>query len=74
VEGKMRLKIHTPLIRLSKAEIVKLGYDLGVDFALTHSCYDPDDAGRSCGMCDSCQLRLRGFAEAGISDPLPYRV
>jgi 7-cyano-7-deazaguanine synthase len=70
VEGRTHLQIHTPLIRLSKAEIVKLGKDLGLDFRLTHSCYDPDAAGRSCGQCDSCVLRHKGFEEAGIPDPL----
>jgi 7-cyano-7-deazaguanine synthase len=69
VEGRMGLKIHTPLIRLSKAEIVKLGAQLGLDFSLTHSCYDPDEAGRPCGQCDSCLLRRKGFEEAGVSDP-----
>ena len=70
VEGRMNLTIHTPLIRLSKAEIVKLGAELGVDFSLTHSCYDPDEAGRPCGQCDSCLLRRKGFEAAGITDPL----
>jgi 7-cyano-7-deazaguanine synthase len=70
VEGRTRLQIHTPLIRLSKAEIVKLGKDLGLDFRLTHSCYDPDAAGHPCGQCDSCVLRRKGFEEAGIPDPL----
>jgi 7-cyano-7-deazaguanine synthase len=69
VEGRMGLKIHTPLIRLSKAEIVKLGAQLGLDFSLTHSCYDPDEAGRPCGQCDSCVLRRKGFEEAGEKDP-----
>ena len=69
VEGRTRIKIHTPLIRLSKAEIVKLGRRLGLDFRLTHSCYDPGPAGRSCGQCDSCVLRRKGFKEAGIEDP-----
>jgi 7-cyano-7-deazaguanine synthase len=72
VEGVTRVHIHTPLIRLSKREIIELGRDLGVDFRLTHSCYDPDPAGRSCGRCDSCRLRLKGFAEAGLTDPLEY--
>jgi 7-cyano-7-deazaguanine synthase len=72
VEGRTRLQIHTPLIKLSKSEIIKLGRELGVDFGLTHSCYDPDDLGRPCGLCDSCRLRLRGFAEAGLQDPLQY--
>ena len=70
VEGRTHLQIHTPLIRLSKAEIVKLGKDLGLDFGLTHSCYDPDAAGHPCGQCDSCVLRRKGFEEAGVPDPL----
>jgi len=70
VEGRTQLQIHTPLIRLSKAEIVKLGKDLGLDFSLTHSCYDPDASGRPCGQCDSCVLRRKGFEEASIVDPL----
>lgn len=72
VEGRTHLKIHTPLIELSKCEIIKLGAELGVDFSLTHSCYDPDAQGRACGLCDSCRLRLKGFAEAGWKDPLEY--
>lgn len=64
--------IHAPLIDLSKADIVRLGSGLGVDYASTTSCYDPDSAGRACGECDSCQLRLRGFAEAGLKDPAAY--
>lgn len=71
VEGK-RLTIHTPLISLSKAEIVRRGLDLGVDFSRTHSCYDPTPAGLACGKCDSCRLRLKGFAEAGVVDPVQY--
>jgi 7-cyano-7-deazaguanine synthase len=73
VEGRTRIQIHTPLIQLSKSEIIKLGMDLGVDFRLTHSCYDPDECGRPCGLCDSCRLRLKGFADAGLQDPLEYR-
>ena len=73
VEGRSRLKIHTPLIELSKAGIIRLGLAAGVDFSLTHSCYDPDSAGRSCGQCDSCILRRKGFADAGLADPLEYR-
>ena len=73
VEGNTRVRIHTPLIQLSKAEIVKLAVQLGVDFSLTHSCYDPDAEGRACGACDSCLLRKKGFAEAGVADPVPYR-
>ena len=72
VEGHTHLKIHAPLIQLSKCEIIKLGARLGVDFAMTHSCYDPDANGRSCGLCDSCRLRVKGFAEAGLADPLEY--
>ncbi len=68
VEGRTRLKIHTPLIRLTKAEIVKLGHELGVPFGLTHSCYDPGPDGRPCGQCDACLLRRKGFEEAGIED------
>jgi 7-cyano-7-deazaguanine synthase len=70
VEGRLRVRIHTPLIRLSKAEIVRLGHELGLDFRLTWSCYDPDAAGRPCGQCDSCLLRLKGFLEARVKDPL----
>lgn len=73
VEGRTRLEIHTPLIQLSKCAIIKLGSELGVDFSLTHSCYDPDREGRACGLCDSCRLRLKGFEEAGIKDPIEYR-
>jgi 7-cyano-7-deazaguanine synthase len=72
VEGKTSIRIHTPLIELTKADIIRLGSDLGVDFGLTHSCYDPDDLGRPCGECDSCVLRRKGFAEAGLTDPLDY--
>ena len=68
VEGTTRMRIHTPLIQLSKAEIVRLGAELGVPFGLTHSCYDPDATGRPCGACDSCLLRAKGFREAGIID------
>jgi 7-cyano-7-deazaguanine synthase len=64
--------IHAPLIDMSKAGIIKLGTELGVDYASTTSCYDPDSAGRACGECDACQLRLRGFAEAGLVDPIAY--
>jgi len=72
VEGDGRFIIHTPLINLTKAEIIKTGVRLGVDYGLTHSCYDPAPDGRSCGLCDSCRLRLKGFAEAGLRDPLLY--
>ncbi len=68
IEGKA-FGIHAPLIHLSKAEIIKLGATLGVDFSLTHSCYDPDAAGTPCGRCDSCLIRQRGFEEAGVPDP-----
>ena len=68
VEGRTRIRIHTPLIHLSKADIVKLGRQLGLDFSLTHSCYDPDPQGLPCGQCDACLLRRRGFEEAGIED------
>ena len=74
VEGTRPLKIHTPLIAWSKAEIIRQGLALGVDYGLSHSCYDPDPAtGVACGECDSCQLRLKGFAEVGQPDPIPYR-
>ncbi len=73
VEGHLTFKIHTPLVTLSKAEIIRRGTQLGVDYGLTHSCYDPDAAGRACGKCDSCLLRLKGFAEAGLVDPAPYQ-
>ncbi|SEH03077.1 7-cyano-7-deazaguanine synthase [Nonomuraea solani] len=69
VEGTQRLRIHTPLIELTKAQIIERGLALGVDYSLTHSCYDPDSEGRPCGSCDSCLLRGRGFAEAGLPDP-----
>ncbi|GAF48283.1 7-cyano-7-deazaguanine synthase [Rhodococcus wratislaviensis NBRC 100605] len=72
VEGA-RLRIHTPLISMSKAEIVTTGLRLGVDYGITSSCYDPDGQGRPCGHCDSCLLRLKGFSEAGHSDPLTYQ-
>lgn len=72
VEGE-RWTIHAPLISMSKAEIIRLGGTLGVDFGWTHSCYDPDLQGRSCGHCDSCRLRLQGFAEAGMIDPAVYQ-
>ncbi len=72
VEGVAPLKIHAPLISMSKADIIRRGVELGVDYALTHSCYDPTEEGLSCGRCDSCRLRLKGFAEAGLNDPLRY--
>lgn len=70
VEGRQHLKIHTPLIQLSKAKIIAKGTALGVDYALTSSCYDPGPNGRPCGQCDSCVLREKGFREAGLDDPL----
>lgn len=70
VEGRLRLKVHTPLIHLTKAAIVRMAAELGVDFRLTHSCYDPRPDGRPCGACDACLLRRKGFAEAGLVDPL----
>jgi 7-cyano-7-deazaguanine synthase len=73
ISGVRRFTVHTPLIRMTKREILRTGLDLGVDYAQTLSCYDPDDAGVACGTCDACQLRLKGFAELGIPDPAPYR-
>jgi len=73
VEGRQRFKIHAPLIRMTKAQIIKKGLELGVDFGLTHSCYDPFETGEACGECDSCRLRLKGFKEAGVPDPAKYR-
>jgi 7-cyano-7-deazaguanine synthase len=72
VEGRLKINIRAPLMELGKGEIIKKGLALGVDYALTRSCYDPDAEGRACGRCDSCHLRLKGFAEAGIADPAPY--
>jgi len=72
VEGAERFCIHAPLIKLSKADIVKRGLALGVDYRFTHSCYDPTPAGLACGLCDSCRLRLKGFAEVGMRDPIDY--
>jgi 7-cyano-7-deazaguanine synthase len=69
-----RFQIHAPLIKFSKAQIISKALELAVDLSLTHSCYDPSSDGRACGECDSCQLRLKGFREAGISDPIPYVV
>jgi 7-cyano-7-deazaguanine synthase len=74
VEGPQRLRIHTPLINLTKAQIIARGRELGVDYALTRSCYDPFPAGEACGRCDSCLLRQKGFRELGLSDPAPYQV
>lgn len=72
VEGA-RFRVHTPLMRLSKAEIIRRGLELGVDYSLTVSCYQADEAGRACGRCDACRLRAQGFAKAGVPDPTPYR-
>jgi 7-cyano-7-deazaguanine synthase len=72
VEGKTRIKIHAPLILMTKAEIVRKGRELNMDYALTWSCYDPAPDGRACRFCDSCQLRLKGFKEAGLEDPIAY--
>jgi 7-cyano-7-deazaguanine synthase len=72
VEGSDPLRIHTPLISLSKAGIIRLGTSLGVDYSMTISCYDPDARGIACGHCDACRLRLKGFREAGIDDPVRY--
>ena len=71
-EGKRALRIHAPLMHSTKKEIIQRGMELGVDYANTHSCYDPGSAGVACGRCDACRLRLKGFAEAGIKDPLKY--
>src|SRR3989338_2561674 len=73
VEEKSHIKIHTPLIYLAKGEIIKKGISLGVDYSLTSSCYSQDKDGNPCGLCDSCQFRLKGFKEAGIKDPLTYK-
>jgi len=74
VEGTSAFRIHAPLVSLTKGEIIRRGVELGVDYGLTHSCYDPDEAGQSCGRCDACRLRLHGFADAGLKDPLRYVV
>jgi 7-cyano-7-deazaguanine synthase len=73
VEGRTRLQIHVPLIEMTKGQIVRKAVEVGVPLELTHSCYDPDPEGRSCGTCDSCLLRLKGFREAGVVDPIRYR-
>ncbi len=72
VNGKGRYTIHTPIINLSKSEIIQKGMAIGVDYGLTHSCYDPDENSKPCGHCDSCLLRRKGFVEAGLNDPLEY--
>jgi 7-cyano-7-deazaguanine synthase len=72
VEGRGRLRVHAPLMRLSKREIIDLGLSLGVDYGLTHSCYDPGSDGRACGRCDACLIRREGFRQAGVDDPIAY--
>lgn len=74
VEGAGRFRVHAPLLKMTKAEIIHEGVRLGVNYAHTLSCYDPDAEGRACGRCDSCQLRKKGFAEAGVPDPTTYQV
>jgi len=74
VEGKQKIKINTPLIRMTKAQIIRKGIELGVDYSQTHSCYDPSAEGVACGECDSCILRLKGFEEAGIKDSIRYKI
>ena len=73
VEGAGRFRVHAPLLKMTKAEIIRAGVRRGVNYAHTLSCYDPDTQGRACGRCDSCQLRKKGFAEAGVEDPTPYQ-
>ena len=72
--GERRFTIHAPLMDMTKAQIIRTGLALGVDYGLTHSCYDPSEGGLACGRCDSCRLRLAGFAEAGAVDPLAYQL
>ena len=72
IQGKGQSQIHTPIINMTKAQIILTGIKLDVDYSLTHSCYDPDEKGRGCGRCDACRLRLKGFAEAGLKDPIEY--
>jgi 7-cyano-7-deazaguanine synthase len=72
-EGRGKFRIHSPLVKMTKAEIIRLGTSLGVDYSLTLSCYDPDARGQPCGRCDSCQLRAKGFAEAGMNDPIGHQ-
>jgi 7-cyano-7-deazaguanine synthase len=73
VEGDQRLRLHAPLMHLTKAQIIQRGRELGVDFGLTHSCYDPSPDGAACGLCDACVLRLKGFAEVGVADAIAYQ-
>jgi 7-cyano-7-deazaguanine synthase len=72
VEGRLHIRLHTPLIRLTKAQIIMRGMELGIDYSSTHSCYDPHPSGGACGRCDSCTIRKRGFADAGLPDPTRY--
>jgi 7-cyano-7-deazaguanine synthase len=73
VEQTIKFRIHTPLVHMTKAQIIRRGNELGVNYALTHSCYAPNEAGVACGRCDACRLRLKGFAEAGLADPIAYQ-
>lgn len=73
VEGTLRFQVHTPLISMTKSDIIRRGTELGVDYSLTHTCYAPNDEGLSCGRCDACQIRLQGFAAAGLKDPIEYQ-
>jgi 7-cyano-7-deazaguanine synthase len=73
VENTIKFRIHTPLVHMTKAQIIRRGSELGVSYALTHSCYAPNEAGVACGRCDACRLRLKGFAEAGLADPIAYQ-
>jgi 7-cyano-7-deazaguanine synthase len=72
VEGRTRIRIHTPLVEMTKPDIIRRGVELGIDYSMTHSCYDPSPDGIACGQCDSCLLRRKGFREAGLPDPAPY--
>ena len=72
IEGRQHLKIHTPLMEMTKAQIIRKGKALGIDYSITHSCYDPSPNGLACGQCDSCILRKKGFQEAGVADPTKY--
>jgi len=72
VQGKGRYRIHTPIMDMTKEQIIRRGVEVGLDYSLTHSCYDPDVRGRACGRCDACRLRLKGFSEAGLMDPIDY--
>jgi len=73
VEGTLSFRVHAPLIHMTKAEIIRRGSELGIDYGLTHSCYAPNGEGMACGRCDACHLRLKGFAEAGLTDPIAYQ-